>query len=881
MQIPSPAPQYLLPSAEDQLFPECSVELRELIWSRGVVREYGPGASIVAPGDSGSMIRFLVSGRANVVFHETDGADISVETIYPGDVIGEVSYLTGRPAPLNSEVISRDPSQVFELPSEQFEEILKFHPEFSVSILRNMARKVIRLDQSVYKNTRKKRALQNLISQQDHLFPDYFVSETVRRRVGRKLDELANSPWPVLITGETGVGKEFMAHAMYKMCSHHKRVFLFLDLLRPLTETDHASDYCELPDHAPDPTEHQMKLFLGYEKKSESGVRVETPGYLELTEEGTLLVRGIEQLTPVMQKHLLHTLKTTKFRKLGAYTFQNCDTRLIGTTNLDASEISAEKHPLLHWLMKHSIDVPPLRKRRKEIPALVQYYVNKYCQELHKDVTKLPKETIKTLVSYSWPGNDRELATTLKRAVILAEDGVLRPQDIYFDLRRIEGDGKINLMRLPSVRGALKSPLFPAIFQSAAVPFFFILLVMLFLGPADPVKNVGGLFSWAVGWPTMIFGAFFWARFWCSLCPMGSVGHLAKKVISLDLPFPSFLKQKSDWIIFVSAIFIIWLETATDIRNSPFNTGLLLLTIFVLAVAFSVIFERQSWCRYLCPLGGMMGVFAKVSAFELRADRNVCASQCVSNECFVGTRDREGCPFGQMVPSLRSNRFCKMCGNCVKNCPHGAINLNLRVPGREIWEMKQVGAVTAFLVISMFGGLMSDLLKNSSLYDMFSQNLINTPELVVFTIFFTLVIVSANSLLGVSAYISSRISGETMTDNFAKYGLAMLPLVMTGFMAFHLYYLINLGVYFPIVLWQTFHFEIFQKMVITVPLDWTLFLQRLLIGLGLAGTGVMIYRLGHGRGITFSQNLFEFLPHFTVAILFAIGLAKAIHLFFY
>lgn len=874
---PKPSDNLLL----DQTFQECSAQLRDLIWSRGDLKEYEAGSTVVAPGDSGSMIRFLISGKADVIFHETEGADIAVETIFPGDVIGEVSYLTGRPAPHNSEVVASEACEVFELPAQAFEEILKFHPEFSLGVLRTMARKVIRLDQSVYKNTRKKRALQNLISQQDHLFPDYFVSETVRRRVGRKLEELANSPWPVLITGEAGVGKEFMAHAMYKRCSHHQRVFLFLDLLRPLSEMQHASDYCELPDQSPDLTEYQMRLFLGSEKKNSSGVMVETPGYLELTEEGTLLVRGIEQLTPVMQKHLLHTLKSSKFRRLGSYNFLNCDTRLIGTTALDASEISAEKHPLLHWMMSHSIDIPPLRKRRKEIPALVQHYVEKYGQELHKNISKLPKETIKTLVSYSWPGNDRELATTLKRAAILAEDGVLRPQDIYFDLRRIEGDGKINLMRFPSVQGVFKSPLFPAIFQSAATPFFFILLVMLFLGPADPVNNLGGLFSWAVGWPTMIFGAFFWARFWCSLCPMGSVSHLAKKIVSFDIQFPSFLKQKSDWIIFISAIFIIWLETATDIRNSPFNTGLLLLAIFGLAVVFSVIFERQSWCRYLCPLGGMMGVFAKVSAFELRADRNVCASQCVSNECFVGAKGMEGCQFGQMVPSLRSNRFCKMCGNCVKNCPHGAINLNLRIPGREIWEMKQVGAVTAFLVISMFGGLMSDLLKNSSIYDEVSRFFNHFPDIVIFTIFFTAVIVFANSLLGVSAYVSSRISGETFKDNFAKYGLAMLPLVMTGFMAFHLYYLINLGVYFPIVLWQTFQFEIFQKMVVTVPPGWTLFFQRLLIGFGLVGSGVMIYRLSLGRGRGGSQTMMEFAPHFIVAVLFAAALAQSIHSYFY
>ena len=80
----------------------------------------------------------------------------------------------------------------------------------------------------------------------------------------------------------------------------------------------------------------------------------------------------------------------------------------------------------------------------------------------------------------------------------------------------------------------MRSPLFPAIFQSAATPFFFILLVLLFLGPADPMKNPAALFSWAVGWPTLIIGAFVWARFWCSLCPIGTLSKLAKKIIALE-----------------------------------------------------------------------------------------------------------------------------------------------------------------------------------------------------------------------------------------------------------------------------------------------------------------------------------------------------------
>jgi CRP-like cAMP-binding protein/ferredoxin len=861
-------------------FEGMSPQLRDALWGAGHVREFTEGSEIWPADDSKDKISFLVEGCARVLLVEPDGPAIQVEELLPGDVIGEIGLFTDQPAPFHFRVEAAKNCRLLEIPISELESLLKQSPDCALSIMRSLARKVIRLDRTVYNNVRKKRALQALISKQEHLFPDYFVGETVRRRTSRKLEELAAYPGPILITGETGVGKEFMAHAIFGMSPHYKRVFLCLDMLRPLPQTSVAGDYCELPRVDEDPTDEQMRLFFGSEIVQDDNTRIETPGYLELTEDGTLLVRGIEQLTPTMQRKLIETLTTGTFQKVGSQSVQTCNFRLIGTTNLDISEVNEEKHPLLAWLADHSLNVPPLRKRRKEIPALIQHYVNQYSQELHKEIHRIPKETIKTLLNYSWPGNDRELATTLKRAVLLAEDGIIRPQDIYFDLRRIEADGKVNLMRLPSLRAALKSPLFPAIFQSMAAPFFFILLVLLFLGPADPRKNLGGLFSWAIGWPTMIFGAFFWARFWCTLCPMGTLSHLSKKIVSYNIPFPPWLKHRSDWIISASALFIIWLETATDMRSSPFNTGLLLLTILALATIVSVIFERQSWCRYLCPLGGMMGVFAKVSPIELRADRNVCASQCTTNDCYVGTKDREGCPFGQMAPTLRSNRFCKLCANCVKNCPHDAINLSLRVPGREIWEMKQVGYVTAFLVISLFAGLMSELARPTVAFDRWSELFSGSPRIVVFTLFFLLCIASANALVFIAAQISRRVASETTGENFARYGLALLPLVLTSYMAFHLYYLVNLGVYLPIVLWQTFQFELLRQLVITVPPSWVLAAQRFLIVAGAIGSMVIMYRFGRARHSSTLKSLQESFPHGLIAALFSFLALKTMYEFF-
>ncbi len=358
-------------------FQDTPESFRQVIKEKGAIQEYPAGVAIAAPGDPGDKIRFLVSGSAVVLFQEQDGDEIPVESLGPGDMIGEISHLTGRRSPLNSTVRALEPCHVWELAANEFDQILGDHPTCAVSVLRNLALKVIRLDQSVYKKTRKKRALQALISRQDHLFPDYFVSETVRRRVKGRLEELAFSRAHVVVAGETGVGKEFLAHTLYEMSPHFRRVFIYVDLLRPLGDSSVMGDYCLIPQDTKDATEKQMKLFFGYEDRKKAGQALrETPGYLELTEEGTLVVRGIEQLTPKMQLHLLEALKTGVFRRVNGKTELNIDFRLIGTTNLEFSEVSAEKHPLLTWLLENSLIIPPLRKRRKEIPALAQHYVD-------------------------------------------------------------------------------------------------------------------------------------------------------------------------------------------------------------------------------------------------------------------------------------------------------------------------------------------------------------------------------------------------------------------------------------------------------------------------------------------------------------------------
>ena len=829
--------------------------------------------------DGKEAFHFVVSGSARVILEEKEGFEIELETLAPGDVIGEIGLLTGRRPTRNVRVTADNSCVVLTVPSDEMMAVLEKHPDLTFKLMASLAQKVIRLDERVHRGVMRKLALQKMISRDDRVFHDYYISDKVLRRLGPQTERLDRSASPILIVGETGVGKDFIAHTIYKNSSHHKRVFLYLDLLRPDRLAHPSVLGHEVVDAPPRSSEEQARLLFGAESPQSGDWELDAVGFIELSEGGTLLIRGGEVLTPDVQRMLLEVDDTGVFRRMGGRYEQRADVRMIVTTRLDETEITEDAHPLLRSLSDRTIHLHPLRKRLKEIPELARHYVERYRLELHKDRLEFPKATMKLLLAAPWPGNDLEMAMTIKRAILVSEGGVIGPDSIYFDIRRLEDSGKFNLLDGTGWLEVFRSPLFPTIFQSAAVPFFFILMILLFLGPSDPLQNPGGLFSWAVGWPMMIFGSFFWARFWCSLCPIGVLSKLAKRIIALEIPFPAILKQYSDWIIALSALIIIWLEIATDIRSSPANTGLLLLVMLLSAVIASVIFERQSWCRYLCGLGGIMGVFAKTAPIELRADRKIC-TQCTTNECYTGVDGWEGCPFGQLAPTIHSNRFCKLCGACIKNCPNNGLKLNLRIPGKELWEVRQTNAVLSFFVLALLGGILSEMTFQSDAYHHLVGGLCFSRT-VCFSIFFLAVVLAANLSALVMSGLSSLNTGEGLLENFARFGQALLPIVLATFMALHLYYLINLGVRIPILLFERFQFDIFRQLVLTVPESVIFGLQSLLVWTGCLWSLGIVYRLSRQGSRTLLKALPSFLPYGILAVGISVISIKIIRSYFY
>ncbi len=846
----------------------------------GRTRTYRAGDCITPTDQTNRLIWFVLSGEARVVILDHDNQEITVDLLRAGEMFELTNFLSEIPAHSHATLRAQESCKVLEVQREAFERILGENPEIGVILSRNLGRKLGLLRSAIFQSRLKKRALRSLISRKEHIFPDYVIGDHVRGRLADRIEDLAQSDAPVLVVGESGVGKEYVAHRIFGMSPVRKELFLLLDLFRqPQEFFSGGKSSPELPDEV-NPVAEQTRLLFGAEEQAADGTITETPGYVDLSEHGTLMVRGAERLAPTVQQELLGCALTGTFRRLGGTAPRGAGFRLIATTRLDPSKVLAQTHPLIHGLLERSISIPPLRHRRKEIPTLIEHYVERFSRELDRQRPSLPRETMAMLINYSWPGNDMELSTTLKRAILVSVGEVLRPRDIYFDLKKVEGRGKLNLLRFDSVRQVFLSPLFPAILQSAVTPFFLILLALLFLGPSDPMRNPAALFCWSVGWPTLIIGAFLFARFWCTLCPIGTLSRLAQRIVSLNLPFPTLLKKRSDFVIAGSVLCVIWFETATDIRNSPSNLALLLLTMLVSAIAVAVLFERQSWCQYLCGLGGMVGVAAKASVLELRVDQNVCISRCTSNECYVGTESREGCPFGQSLPRLDSNRLCKICGMCVKNCPHDAVSLSLRVPGKEIWEMRRANTGTAFLVIGMLSGLLSELLTKTPFYAKVTAFL-PLPVVAQFTVVFVGLLLTANLLMIGAAWASHKIYGDSWEDNYCRHGLGLIPLALTAFVAYHLYYLVNLGVHLPLLLGQFLDSGLCRKLAVAVPPVATHLVQQVLIWMGLAWSLLIIYRLGRASHARFATALWGAVPHILTAVLIALLTLEGIRFSFY
>ena len=248
------------------------------------------------------------------------------------------------------------------------------------------------------------------------MFEEIVGSSPALQAVLSKVAKVAPSDSTVLITGETGTGKELIARAIHKRSQRSSRAFVSVNC-------------------AAIPHDLIASELFGHEKGAFTGAAQRRVGRFESAEGGTIFLDEVGELPAETQVSLLRVLQEREFQRIGGNESLKADVRVVAATNRNLESAIGRgefREDLFYRLNVFPIEVPPLRQRKADIPLLVEYYVDRYASKAGKKITGINKSSLELLKSYSWPGNIRELQNVIERSVIISDSENLLVDESWF-----------------------------------------------------------------------------------------------------------------------------------------------------------------------------------------------------------------------------------------------------------------------------------------------------------------------------------------------------------------------------------------------------------------------------------------------------------------
>ncbi len=281
------------------------------------------------------------------------------------------------------------------------------------------------------------------------MFEEIVGTSTPLKAVLSQTAKVAPTDSTVLITGETGTGKELIARAVHKRSQRSEHSFISVNCA------------------AFAPTLISSELF-GHEKGAFTGAMQRRLGRFELADGGTIFLDEVGELPPDTQVALLRVLQEREFERVGGTQSIKVDVRVIAATNRDLNAAVVDgsfRSDLFYRLQVFPIEIPPLRERREDIALLVEYFIDRYSRKAGKNIRHVSQETLELLQSYAWPGNIRELQNVIERSVILCESDIFSIDESWLPLplpateskRHIELPRRLEAQEKNMIEEALKA----------------------------------------------------------------------------------------------------------------------------------------------------------------------------------------------------------------------------------------------------------------------------------------------------------------------------------------------------------------------------------------------------------------------------------------
>jgi len=258
-----------------------------------------------------------------------------------------------------------------------------------------------------------------------------------------------------------------------------------------------------------------------------------------------------------------------------------------------------------------------------------------------------------------------------------------------------------DLLRVGWIRRLLTSRGLQPSLQIPLLVLMGVVVVLGFLDVPDAGRNLATKLTWTIWWAGIIFTFVLAGRVWCLACPFGALNEWTARLAAPRRRLPRPFRNL--WWATGMFVLLTWADEQLGVVRSPRVTAAIVLFFAAAAVAVGLFYERRSFCRHLCPIGGLIGIYSMTAPLELRAkSASVCGADH-DKTCFRGGPESRGCPMFEFPAVMDRNNYCYLCGDCITGCSRDNFVLRFRALGKDLWASGRRVLDEAYLAVALVG----------------------------------------------------------------------------------------------------------------------------------------------------------------------------------